>query len=175
MKLLNAGRYTYGHEGIIIKHWGENAAVTIGSFCSIAENVTIFLGGNHRTDWVTTFPFPAFEKEWRLEESIVGHPSTKGDVVIGNDVWIGANASIMSGLTVGDGAVIGAFSVVTKDIMPYEIVAGNPAVSIRFRFKQEIINSLLAISWWDWCDEKITRNIPLLCSNDIDLFILEAK
>lgn len=171
MDNLVVGKHTYGHEGIRVHHWGEDARLNIGKFCSIAEGVTVFLGGNHRTEWISTFPFPAFPEVWPVATKIKGHPATKGDVNVGNDVWLGANSTIMSGVNIGDGAVIGAYSLVTKDVGPYEIVGGNPAKNIKFRFKQEIINKLLEIKWWDWDDSVINEYTPLLCSDDITSFI----
>jgi hypothetical protein len=103
---MEIGRHTYGHEQITTRSWGESAELRIGSFCSIADRVTVFLGGNHRSDWVTTFPFPAFADRWQQARGIEGEHVTNGDVVIGNDVWVGSNATIMSGVTVGDGAVL---------------------------------------------------------------------
>lgn len=144
---VRIGVYSYGFENVEIREWGEGADLTIGAFCSLADNVHIFLGGNHRVDWVTTFPFgPDFASpHWFVN---VGHPATKGSVEIGNDVWIGSGATILSGLTVGDGAVVAANSTVTKSIGPYEIWGGNPAKLIRLRFEPEIVEKLLALSWW---------------------------
>jgi acetyltransferase-like isoleucine patch superfamily enzyme len=168
---LNVGRHTYGHEQISVRHWGEAAELTIGSFCSIADRVVVFLGGNHRTDWVTTFPFPAFPERWESAGGIAGHPSTNGDVTIGNDVWIGSGATIMSGVTVGDGAAVAADSCVTRDIPPYAIVGGNPAVVLRRRFDDRTIEALLAIRWWDWSDESIAASMEQLCSADVEGFV----
>jgi len=162
------GDYTYGHPNVF--HWGENSNLIIGRFCSIANQVTIFLGGNHRVDWVSTYPFNSLNDNFPTAISIIGHPSTNGDVVIGNDVWIGYGATIMSGVKVGDGAVIGACSVVTKDINPYEIVAGNPAKVIKMRFENDSILQLLKIAWWNWSIEKINSEVLFLCNN-IDDFI----
>jgi acetyltransferase-like isoleucine patch superfamily enzyme len=168
---VEVGRHTYGHEQISIRHWGEPADLRIGSFCSIADRVDVFLGGNHRPDWVTTYPFPAFPERWPDARGIEGVPATNGDVVIGNDVWIGSNATIMSGVTVGDGAVIGTDSCVTRDVAPYAIVGGNPARQLRLRFDPETIEKLLAIRWWDWSDERIAANARLLCDGDIERFL----
>jgi acetyltransferase-like isoleucine patch superfamily enzyme len=168
---MEVGRHTYGHEQITVRHWGEPATATIGAFCSIADRVQIFLGGNHRVDWVSTYPFPEFADRWPTARGIEGHPATNGDVVIGNDVWIGSNATILSGVTVGDGACIGADATVTKDVRPYAIVAGNPAQELRRRFADETIEKLLAIRWWEWDDERIAANIPLISSPDIERFI----
>ena len=137
------GDFTYGKPRV--HHWGENATLQIGKFCSIAENVNIYLGGNHRIDWITTYPFSALTQYFPMAKGIVGHPTTKGNVVIGNDVWIGNGATIMSGVTIGDGAVIGTMAVVAKDVKPYEIVVGNPARLIKKRFNDETIAKLLIL------------------------------
>lgn len=172
-QFIQVGPYTYGRPKIF--HWGEGARLTIGKFCSIADEVVIFLGGNHRTDWATTYPFPAMAEEWPEAAGITGHPATKGDVVIGNDVWIGYGATILSGVTVGDGAVIGARAVVCRDVGPYTIVAGNPAREIGKRFPDEVIARLLELRWWDWPIEDIRRRLPLLCSCDVENLLREAR
>jgi len=156
------GRFSYGEPQVL--NWGEKATLEVGSFCSIAEGVIILLGGEHESDWVTTYPF------WVSIAGLsnVALPSgTNGDVRIGNDVWIGMNALILSGVRIGDGAIIGACSVVTNDVEPYTIVAGNPAKVIRKRFDQEIIDKLLKIKWWDWDIQRIKDNMPLLLSDRI--------
>ncbi len=168
---VEVGRHTYGHEQITVRHWGEPAKLRIGSFCAIADRIEVFLGGNHRTDWVTMYPFPAFAEQWETAREISGHPSTNGDVTIGNDVWIGSNATIMSGVTVGDGAVIAANSCVTRDVAPYAIVGGNPARMLRHRFDADTVEQLLAIRWWDWSDERIAASVKLLCSEDVERFV----
>lgn len=164
------GDFTYGAPRILFEN--EDAILKIGKYCSIAEQVTIFLGGNHRTDWVTTYPFnrvpdPYFEDFKTLE----GHPATKGNVEIGNDVWIGYKAIVLSGVKIGNGAVVAAGSVVTKNIGAYEIWAGNPAKFIKKRFTDDEIESLEKIKWWDWDQEIINTNINNLCSNSISQFI----
>lgn len=170
---FDIGAYTYGLPNVL--HWGEKSTLRIGKFCSIADDVTIFLGGNHRTDWITTYPFVVINKDFPNATSVVGHPSTKGDVVIGNDVWIGKAATIMSGVSVGDGAVIAANSVITKDVKPYEIVGGNPATHIRFRFSDQAIQRLLQIRWWDWNIDDINKQVKNLCGADVDQFIKDNQ
>lgn len=163
------GKYTYGNPNVIWESSG--AKLNIGNFCSIAGNVNIYLGGNHRTDWITTYPFGHINKQIFNTFSGIGHPATKGDVNIGNDVWIGNNVTIMSGIKIGDGAVIAANSHVVKDVEPYSIVGGNPAKHIKYRFNEEQIQKLLHIKWWFWDDNKINEYLPLLCNQDIDKFI----
>lgn len=160
------GDWTYGNP--YIKSWDEKTRLRIGKFCSIAGNVQILLGGEHRKDWVTTYPFNKFFME---AINIEGHPFTKGDIIIGNDVWICQNAIILSGVRIGNGAIIGAGSVVTRDIPAYALAVGIPAKVISFRFSSNQIASLEQIAWWDWDINKIIESIPLLLSNDIDKFI----
>lgn len=165
------GEYTYGRPAVF--QFGEGAQLKVGRFCSIANDVKILLGGNHRKDWVTTYPFPALSEDWPEAGGIVGHPATRGDIVIGNDVWIGYGATILSGVRIGDGSVIGAQSVVTRDVEPYAVVAGNPAVPVGKRFDEETIRELLAIRWWEWPVEKIRENLKLLCSDCLTVFLKE--
>ena len=146
--------------------------MTIGAFCSISERVQIFLGGEHRVDWTTTYPFSVF---WPSARHIDGHPRIRGDVHIGNDVWVGSDVMIMSGVTIGDGAVVGAGTVVTKDVPPYAVVVGNPAMVARLRFSEDIVERLLALRWWDWPDSKIEQLLPLMLSADIGPFLDAAE
>lgn len=170
--MLNVGPYTYGHEKIKIIHSNEGKILHIGKFCSIADGVVVILGSNHRIDWVTTYPFGHINKDKFPKLQInPGHPSTKGDVTIGNDVWIATNAVILSGVKIGDGAVVAAYSIVTKDVPPYCVVAGNPAKVVKKRFNDTVINKLLEIKWWDLDENSINKISDLLCSNDIDNFI----
>lgn len=175
---MSFGKYLYRIPNI--HTWPEtnngqgDGQLFIGNFCSFGENVHIYLGGNHRTDWVTTYPFGHIYKDVFYNFDGQGHPATKGDVIIGNDVWIGDNTTIMSGVTIGDGAIVACKSHIVKNVEPYSIVGGNPAKFIKYRFKPEQISKLLEIKWWDWDELTINNFTPLLCNQDIDQFIEEA-
>jgi acetyltransferase-like isoleucine patch superfamily enzyme len=156
------GEYTYGVPKVVY----PQAKLKIGKFCSISWNVTIYLGGNHKIDRIALYPFDPYDGRWPEAEGEA--LITKGDVAIGNDVWIGSDVIILSGVTIGDGAAIGTGSVITADVEPYAIVAGNPAKVIKKRFRDEEIAILLEIKWWDWPEEKIRKNMHLLCSGDVD-------
>jgi acetyltransferase-like isoleucine patch superfamily enzyme len=164
----NIGKFSYGLDNIIIHDWGQGTKINVGSFCSIGSEVECFLGGNHRIDWITTYPFGHINKEIFNSFDGVGHPSTKGDITICNDVWIGMGSKIMSGIVINDGAVVAANSVVTKNVEPYTVVGGNPAKVLRKRFDDEIIKYLLELQWWNWDVEKINKNIKILCSNNVE-------
>jgi acetyltransferase-like isoleucine patch superfamily enzyme len=171
---MSIGKHTYGTENLLIYYSDSGAKLYIGNFCSIAGNIKVFLGGNHRYDWITTYPFGHIHKDIFNKFNGQGHPSTKGDVVIGNDVWIGQNSTIMSGVKIGDGAIIANNSHIVKDVEPYSIVGGNPAKFIRYRFNEQQIYKLLQIKWWNWEDEKINNFTPFLCNQNIDQFINKA-
>jgi virginiamycin A acetyltransferase len=137
----------------------------IGKFCQIATAVRFIMNGaNHSINTFSTYPFKIFGKSW---SHALLDTSNKGDTVIGNDVWIGNNATIMPGIKIGDGAIIGANSLVTKDVKPYTIVGGNPAKQIRKRFNDSTIKFLLELKWWDWDIQKITNNLDFIASGDI--------
>ncbi len=169
-----AARYPHYEFGIgsyglpEVHDWQEGATLRIGAYCSIAEGVQIFLGGHHRADWVTTYPFPAMLDE---AASIEGYAITRGDVIIGNDVWLCTNSSILSGVTIGTGAVVAAGALVTRDVPPYAVVGGNPAKFIRWRFPEQVRAELLESAWWDWPQAEISRVVDKLCSDDIEAFL----
>lgn len=146
---VTIGRFTYGVEKKRILQWNEGASLVVGSFCSIAGGGAIYLGGEHRSDWMTTFPFGHIFEEHLVRSKVKGHPMTRGDVKIGHDVWMGENVTIMSGCSIGSGAVIGANAHVVKSVEPYSVVGGNPARHLRYRFSSELIDLLLKLRWWD--------------------------
>lgn len=145
----------------------------IGKFCSIACGAKfLFASANHTQTSVSTYPFPIFFEEWDLDiGDVTSAWDHKGDIVIGNDVWIGYEAVIMAGVTIGDGAIIGTRAVVTKDVPPYTIVGGVPAREIRRRFSDDVIARLLELKWWDWLAEQIQRNIKNIQSGRLDLLL----
>ncbi|MEB0044865.1 MULTISPECIES: CatB-related O-acetyltransferase [unclassified Pseudomonas] len=168
-------QYTFGRGSYGVPHvhdWKEGSTLSIGAYCSIAEGVQIFLGGHHRDDWVTTFPFPAMVAQ---ASHIGGYSGTNGNVVIGNDVWLCSNSTLLSGVTVGDGAIVAAGSLVTRDVEPYAVVGGNPARFLRWRFPEEQRLLLRQSAWWDWPEAELYGLADKLCSDDIDGFITYAR
>jgi len=157
---VQVGKHTYGAPKI----FGDKNLVKIGAFCSIAKEVVFLCNHDHNLDNVSTFPFNVL---WGCGQN--NHPTGKGPIVIGNDVWIGYRAIILSGVTIGDGAVVGAGSVVTKDVPPYTVVAGNPAREIKKRFDDKTIGKLLEMKWWEWGDDKIKKHCFKLMGNPKDL------
>ena len=171
---IKIGDFTYGHpdsHSPTIIYFGESTSLEIGKFCSIAENVTIFMGGYHNVTNISTYPFNAAYPSLTNKSVLVDKPNTK----IGNDVWIGAGATIMAGVIIGDGAVIAAGSVVVDNISPYGIVGGNPAKHIRKRFDDKVINELLHLQWWTWDYKKIRANMDLLNSSDFSALVSTNK
>ena len=155
----------------VLYHYPVNHdKLVIGKFCSIACGAKfIFTSANHTMKSLSTYPFPIFFEEWGLDvANITDAWDNKGDIVIGNDVWIGYEAVILSGVTVGDGAIIGTRAVVTKDVPPYTIVGGVPARHIRRRFDEETISKLMELKWWEWPAEKIKENLPAIQSGRIN-------
>ena len=153
----------------VLYHYSINHdKLQIGKFCSIACGTKfLFNSANHTLSSLSTYPFPLFFEEWGLEKKDVTNSwDNKGDIIIGNDVWIGYEAIILAGVTIGDGAIIGTRAVVTKDVPPYTIVGGVPAKPIKRRFSEETISALLEIQWWNWSAERIARNIGAIqCGN----------
>lgn len=171
------GDYTYYDDFETVANFEKNVKyhfdfigdqLIIGKFCMIASQVTFIMNGaNHLTKSVSSYPFSIFGEDWQDAMEGKEYPS-KGNTIIGNDVWIGYNATIMPGITIGDGAIIAANSTVTRNVKPYSIVGGNPAEEIKKRFSEEHIEKLLSLKWWDWEIEKITQNVQNLTGENID-------
>lgn len=157
----------------VLYHYPVNKEkLIIGKYCSIACGAKfMFTSGNHKMASLSTYPFPLFDEEWGLNgANITDAWDNKGDIVIGNDVWIGYEAVIMQGVHIGDGAIIGTRSVVTKDVAPYTIVGGVPERKIRKRFSEDIIEKLLELQWWNWEEEKVQKNLQNIMSGNINSF-----
>ena len=181
------GDYTYYDDSVAPTEFEKNNVLfnypefgdklIIGKFCSIASGTKFIMGSaNHRLGSVTTYPFNVFGGSW--QENTLDHMSQlpfKGDIVIGNDVWIGRESIIMPGVKIGDGAIIAAYSVVTKDVEPYSVVGGNPARFIKKRFNDELIELLLEFKWWDLPPEKLVAVLPLLCDFDLEKVTKKIK
>lgn len=177
---IHIGDYTYYDDFEDVHNFVKNVKylfdftgdhLYIGKFCMIASGVTFIMNGaNHLTDAISTYPFAIFGNGWEGAMEGKEYPM-KGDIHIGNDVWIGYNATIMAGVTIGDGAIIATNATVSKDVPPYTIVGGNPAREIKRRFSDEKIERLLKIKWWDWSPDKITKNVKNLTGKDPDTLV----
>lgn len=172
---ITVGSYTMYHDFFhppadfqknnVLYHYPVNGnRLSIGKFCSIACGAKfLFNSANHTMRSLSSYPFPLFFEEWELEKTRVSEAwDNKGDIVIGNDVWIGYEAVILAGVTIGDGAVIGARAVVTKDVAPYTVVGGVPARPVKKRFSDGTIQRLLELRWWDWPEERIRENLEAI-------------
>jgi acetyltransferase-like isoleucine patch superfamily enzyme len=161
--------YSYGIENVNVWNYSHNVGFKHGKYCSFGNNINVILVG-HNVNLITSYPFGTIHQDV-FPFSNQFHPVIKGDVVVGNDVWIGQGSTIMMGIKIGDGAIIAANSHVVKDVEPYSIVGGNPAKVLKKRFTDEQIQKLLEIKWWDWTEEKINKALPYLCNPDINYFL----
>ena len=177
---ITVGAYTMYHDfvhdprefetnNVLYQYPVNGDKLRIGKFCSIACGAKfLFTSANHTLHSLSTYPFPIFFEQWGLDgKDIRSAWDNRGDIVIGNDVWIGYEAVILSGVTIGDGAIIGARAVVTKDVAPYTIVGGVPAKPIRRRFDDETVEKLEALRWWDWKEDLIRRALPAIQAGDL--------
>jgi virginiamycin A acetyltransferase len=170
------GEYTYyddprgpeHFEANVLYHFDFNRdRLVIGRYCSIAADVRFIMnGGNHPTTWLSTLPFPIFGAGW--EAAMPERWPTKGDTTVGHDVWIGYGAVIMPGITIGNGAIIAAATVVTRDVPAYAVVGGNPGAVLKYRFDEVTIGRLQRLEWWTWDAGKVCRNVKALCASDLD-------
>lgn len=175
---IEIGDYTYYDDPQDVGNFERNVLyhypfsrdkLIIGKFCAIARGVTFIMNdANHKLDGFSSYPFYIFGNGWEVATPTPDELPFKGDTRVGNDVWIGYSATIMAGVSIGDGAIVAAKSVVTKDVPPYAIVGGNPARVVRLRFSDATIARLLEIAWWHWDIEKITRNLPAIVGCDLD-------
>lgn len=176
-ELTSIGEYTYYADPFdptcfernnILFHYGPDRLI-IGRYTAIARDVRFLMAAaNHLTDGVSTFPFPMFGADWLDHMPQFAARAPRGDTVIGNDVWFGYEALVMPGVTIGDGAIVAARSVVTGDLPAYCVAAGNPAQVVRYRFSPEEIEKLQRLAWWDWPPERVTRHLPLIMGGDVD-------
>lgn len=173
LHLWRSDRGTYFDRNVNIISWSDQYMVFLGKYNSIGRDCNFFLHANHRPDWITTS-----SQLWGpVDDHIsnmhmgMGHPNCKGNIIIENDVWIGAKSTIMSGVKIHNGAIVGACSVVTKDVPPYAIVAGNPAKVVKYRFNEKQIDGLLKIAWWNWTEDRIKSEAMNMWSPNIDEFI----
>ncbi|RQO74397.1 Vat family streptogramin A O-acetyltransferase [Pedobacter sp. KBW06] len=179
--MISVGDYTYyddeedacNFEKNVLYHYeiiGD--LLIVGKFCMIASGVKFIMNGaSHRMDGVTTYPFNLFGSDWTAVTPTLDQLPYKGNTIIGNDVWIGRNVTVMPGVKIGDGAIVAANSTVTNDVEPFAIVGGNPAKLIRYRFSSEVIQKLLVIKWWDWDIETVTQNLELITNKVEDTSI----
>ena len=176
---IEVGDYTYYDDPDGPEHFEKNVLyhfdfigdrLIIGKFCAIAKDVTFIMNGaNHQSAGFSTYPFFIFGNGWEKSAPQPGDLPFKGDTEIGNDVWIGYNATIMPGVKIGSGAIIASKSVVTSDVPAYAVVGGNPAKIIKQRFDDKTIDALLSIAWWDWSNDKITAHLDAITQNNLDL------
>jgi virginiamycin A acetyltransferase len=175
--LIEIGEYTYYDDPAeptafetknVLYHYGPEKLV-IGKFCALAEGVRFIMNGaNHRMDGPSTFPFPIIGGAWGANMDLLTGLPVRGDTIVGHDVWLGYQVTVMPGARIGHGAIVAAGSVVTGDIPDYSIAGGNPAKVIRTRYPQPDINRLLELAWWDWPIEHITKHVRVLMSGSID-------
>lgn len=166
----NSSPLDFEKENVLFNYLEFGDRLIIGKFCAIASGVKFIMGSaNHRINSVTTYPFNVFGGAWQeITKPHLSELPHKGDTVIGNDVWIGRESIIMPGVKIGDGAIIAAYSVVTKDVEPYSLVGGNPAKFIKYRFDRELIDLLLKFKWWNLESNQLVEVIPLLCNSDLE-------
>lgn len=175
---ITVGEYTYfddrryGPErfeeyNVLYNYNFSKVKLVIGKFCALAAETRFIMTGDHKLDAISTYPFPIFGHGWETAFDVYDLP-VKGDIIVENDVWFGYDCLIKNGVTIGNGAIIAARAVVTKDVPAYSIVAGNPAKVVKMRFDDATIKRLQKIAWWDWDIDKITRNLRHICHLDID-------
>jgi len=161
----------------VLHHYeAQGDRLIIGKYCAIAHGVTFIMNGaNHRMDGVSTYPFPIFGHDWGEHMDLLSNLPSRGDTQVGNDVWIGMDAMVMPGVTIGNGAIIAARAVVAADVPPYSVVAGNPAQVVRERFKPKDVERLLKAAWWHWSAETVSAHVRALMSGDVETIVHVSK
>jgi len=165
--VITIGRYSY-IDKMNVGTIDTRSRIVIGDFTSIAWDVTFFLRTNHHVEWITTYPYDWFPWDPEVPRPVDPHANNRDNVTVGSDVWIGKGVSVLPGVTIGDGAIIAADTVVTKDVRPYAVVAGNPGKEVKRRFDDATVEYLLATAWWKLPIEFITKNCAIFCSGDIE-------
>jgi len=156
-------------DNVLYHYPGQGDRLIIGKYCALASGVTFIMNGaNHRMDGVSTFPFPIFGEAWGAHMDLLSDLPSRGDTHVGSDVWLGLDALVMPGVTIGDGAIIASRAVITTDVPPYAVVAGNPARVVQERFNAEDVQRLLKAAWWDWPVETIAPHVRALMSGNVD-------
>lgn len=163
----NNGPEKFEEYNVLYNYDFSKVKLIIGKFCAIAAETRFIMTGDHKLDAISTYPFPIFKQGWESAFNVYDLP-VKGDIVIGHDVWLGYDCLVKNGVSIGNGAIVAARTVVIKDVPAYSIVAGNPAKVVKMRFDDQTIDRLQKIAWWDWDIEKINQNLSLLCHLDVD-------
>ena len=173
--LAKVGNWSYGSPTIY--RWDWKSKIIIGNFCSLGPDINFYVGADHRSDWISTSPLPAsqFNETFKKAKHIKNFSISKGDTVIGHDVWIGGRSTILSGVKIGTGAIIAAGSMVVNDVEPYSVSGGNPNREIKKRFEESIIKKILHTEWWLMEDQKIDELSKYLLSSDFEKFFSLAK
>ncbi len=168
------GPESFETDNVLYNYDYTKVKLVIGKFCAIAAQTRFIMTGDHKLDAISTYPFPIFQHGWEGVFNVQDLP-VKGDIIVGNDVWLGYDSLIKNGVTIGNGAIIAARAVVVKDVPAYSIVAGNPAKVVKMRFDNNTVERLQAIAWWGWDIAKINRNLALICNLDVDLLEAASK
>jgi len=160
---------TFQDDNVLYHYEAQGDRLVIGKYCALAHGVTFIMNGaNHRMDGITTYPFPIFGADWAQHMDLLSNLPSRGDTRVGHDVWMGMETLVMPGVTIGDGAIIAARTVVSSDVPPYTVFAGNPGRVVRNRFNAKDTARLQAVAWWDWPRDMVCTHVPTLMSGDID-------
>ena len=173
--LAEVGKWSYGRPNIY--RWDWKSKIIIGNFCSLGPDIKFYIGGNHRSDWISTSPLPAsqFSETFKKAQLIKNFSDSRGDIIIGHDVWIGGSTTILSGVTIGTGSIIAAGSVVVNDVDPYTVSGGNPNREIKKRFEENIVKRILQTEWWLMEDSQIDDLSKYLLSSDTEKFFSSVR